>query len=82
MSLIVCPDCAGLGAKVTRMNRNKAGRLKSVNFSLKDPCETCAGTGQALVKRNVLYVGRPDIAKATNTTSQPTESQFQQGDGE
>lgn len=53
--LIDCPDCLGMGCAQT-------GRTKrTVTFSFKVPCKTCAGTGKALVKRNVLYMGRPDL---------------------
>lgn len=58
--LVDCPDCLGMGwAKTKRTKR-------TVQFSLKDSCPTCAGTGKALVKRNVLYVGRPDLRKGAN----------------
>lgn len=59
--LIDCPDCAGLGDKVNGISRRKDGSLKSVSFSLKEKCPTCLGTGMALVKRNVIYAGRPDL---------------------
>jgi DnaJ-class molecular chaperone len=61
MALITCPDCAGMGNQATRITRRKSGALKSVTFNLKENCATCSGTGKALVKRNVLYVGRPDL---------------------
>lgn len=63
MSLITCHDCAGLGSAVKRVNRRKSGKISSVSFDLTKACLTCAGTGQAFVKRKVLYVGRPDLAK-------------------
>lgn len=56
--LIDCPDCLGMGGALKRRGK------RSLTFSLKEPCVTCAGTGKALVKRNVLYVGRPDLPKA------------------
>lgn len=59
--LIDCPDCAGLGDKVNGVQRRNDGTLKSISFSLRDKCPTCAGTGKALVKRNVVYAGRPDL---------------------
>lgn len=55
MKTITCPDCAGLGSKVTKINRGKAGRVSSVTFSLRDDCPTCDGRGEVqLMRGNII----------------------------
>lgn len=55
MKTITCPDCAGLGSKVKKVNRGKAGRISSVTFSLRDDCPTCDGRGEVhLTRGNII----------------------------
>jgi DnaJ-class molecular chaperone len=57
--LIECPDCLGMGFAQTKRTRT------TVSFTFSKLCPTCNGTGKALVKRNVLYVGRPDLPQTS-----------------
>jgi len=65
MKTIECPDCAGLGSAVTKINRRKNGSISSVDFSLKDDCPTCEGRGEVrLMRGNVIRSLGPKKATA------------------
>lgn len=55
MKTIDCPDCAGLGSAVTKINRRRNSNISSVKFSLKKDCPFCEGHGKVqLLRGNVI----------------------------
>jgi len=71
VKLIDCPDCL-FGNKVTGVTRSRS-RVISVAFSLKEKCPTCAGTGKALVRRSVVYSGRPDLGRSALSSKEQSD---------
>ena len=57
----ICPDCAGLGVRRTRVNYGKHDRVSSVAFDLKANCETCGGTGYAEEGRPEMRLRTPAV---------------------
>lgn len=55
MKTTECPDCAGLGSAVKKINRRRNGTISSVDFDLTRNCPTCEGHGKVrLMRGNVI----------------------------
>jgi RecJ-like exonuclease len=63
MKTIDCPDCAGMGSAVKKVNRRKTGGISSVEFDLKKDCPFCEGQGKVqLLRGNVIRSLGPKAA--------------------
>lgn len=70
MKTITCPDCAGLGSAVKKVNRRKTGSISSVSFDLTKDCSFCEGQGKVqLLRGNVIRSLGPKKANGKTATA-------------
>lgn len=61
MKTIDCPDCAGLGSAVKKINRRRNGGISSVVYDLKKNCLLCEGRGKVrLLRGRVIRALSPE----------------------
>lgn len=82
VNTVTCPDCAGMGSAVKKINRRRTGSISSVVYDLKKNCSMCEGRGKVrLLRGRVIRALTPeeirsvDRASAASPSSEPRKAE-------